>query len=324
MTIDARVVDTKTDSSTPTVDMGSVDTSSVLKTGKKTNLRGSTRDLANLELPKPKYENIGQLGSRVLLAWRVFLFVLLVVPCMIIQLVLMSMGSLKAKSFPRWFHKVLLKLIGIKIVKRGRPSKAGPTLFVANHVSYLDIPILGSQVDCSFVAKSEISGWPFFGWLAKMQRSLFIDREPKNAAKHAAALQQRLEDKDNLFLFPEGTTGSGVNVATFKSSLFSVAQLRPNGQPLAIQPVSIAYTHLDGMRMGRNFRFFFSWFGSQDLVPHLAEALKLGHLKVIVEFHPVVTFDDFGRRQLLAKHCFDQVSDSMAEAIVGRSQRTPS
>jgi len=249
--------------------------------GQKLGVRGASKDLAHLELPAPKYENASQLGSRVLLVWRVFLFILLVIPCMLIQLVLMGIGS------------------------------------------YLDIPILGSLVDGSFVAKSEISGWPFFGWLAKMQRSLFIDREPKNAAKHAAALQQRLEDKDNLFLFPEGTTGTGVNVANFKSSLFSVAQIRPNDQPVAVQPVSIAYTHLDGMRMGRGFRFFFSWFGSQDLVPHLAEALKLGQLKVIVEFHPVVTFDDFGKRQLLAKHCFDQVSDSMAEAIVGRSQRNP-
>lgn len=291
--------------------------------GKTKSARRSSKDLAHLELPKPKFENIGQLGSTALLVWRVFLFALLVLPCMLIQLVLMGIGSEKAKSFPRWFHKTLLKIIGVKIVKRGRPSRAGPTLFIANHISYLDIPILGSIVEGSFVAKSEISGWPFFGWLAKMQRSLFIDREPKNAAKHAAELQKRLENKDNLFLFPEGTTGTGVNVAPFKSSLFSVAQIRPNGQPVSVQPVSIAYTHLDGMRMGRSFRFFFSWFGSQDLVPHLAQALKLGQLKVIVEFHPVVTFDDFGKRQLLAKHCCEQVSESMAEAIVGRSQRNP-
>ena len=280
-------------------------------------------DLARLELPPPKYENPSQLGSRLLLIWRVFLFVLLVLPSMAVQLVLMGIGSPKAKRFPRWFHKKLLKCIGIDVVKRGRPSKHGPTLFVCNHISYLDIPILGSLVDGSFVAKAEISRWPFFGWLAKMQYSLFIDREPKNAAKHAEALKQRLEQSENLFLFPEGTTCSGVRVETFKSSLFSVAQIKPNGKPVLVQPVSIAYTHLDGMRMGRNFRFFFSWFGSQDLAPHLAEALMLGKLKVIVEFHPVVTIEEFGRRQALAKHCFDQISDSMAEAIVGRSQRNP-
>ncbi|MGB0843384.1 MAG: lysophospholipid acyltransferase family protein, partial [Alphaproteobacteria bacterium] len=264
-------------------------------------------DLARLELPPPVYENAGQVGSRLLLAWRIFLFILLVLPTMAVQLVLMGIGSPKAKRFPRWFHKRLLKLIGVDVVKRGRPSKQGPTLFVSNHISYLDIPILGSLVDGSFVAKAEISKWPFFGWLAKMQYSLFIDREPKNAAKHAEALKQRLEQSENLFLFPEGTTCSGVRVETFKSSLFSVAQIKPNGNPVLVQPVSIAYTHLDGMRMGRNFRYFFAWFGTQDLAPHLAEALMLGKLKVIVEFHPVVTIEEFGRRQALAKHCYEQI-----------------
>ncbi len=132
----------------------------------------------------------------------------------------------------------------------GDASTARPTLFVANHQSYLDIPILGSVIEGSFVAKAEIADWPYFGALAKLQRSIFIDRRPGSTGKQRDALLRRLEEGDNLIIFPEATSSDGLHVLPFKSALLSVAELHPRGEPLAVQPVTVAYIRLDGMPLG--------------------------------------------------------------------------
>ena len=77
---------------------------------------------------------------------------------------------------PVYFHKFVLKILGIKLYLKGKPSDLKPLILVGNHSSYLDIIILSSVFPICFVAKSEIKSWFFFGFLAKMQNSIFIDR----------------------------------------------------------------------------------------------------------------------------------------------------
>src|SRR3546814_4926008 len=97
-------------------------------------------------------------------------------------------------------------------------------------------------------------------------------------------MTRRLEAGDDLVLFPEGTSGDGNRVLAFKSALFSVAERRPQGEPLTVQPVSIAYTRLDGLPLGRYLRPFFAWYGDMELGPHLWHAIGLGRVTVMVEF----------------------------------------
>jgi len=134
------------------------------------------------------------------------------------------------------------------------------------------------------------------------------------------ALGERLREGDNLVLFPEGTSSDGSRVLPFKSSLLAVAEREINGQPLTVQPVSIAYTRLDGMPMGRYLRPFFAWYGDMDLAGHLWHAVGLGRVTVVVEFHDPVTLEQFGSRKALSDHCYEVVSRGVAAALAGRPQ----
>jgi lyso-ornithine lipid O-acyltransferase len=219
---------------------------------------------------------------------------------------------------PLWYHRHCCSILGLRVECRGQPSRVHPTLYVSNHVSYFDIAVLGSLIPGSFVAKREVASWPLFGWLAKLQRSVFIERKGKRVAAHREEMSARLEHGDDLILFAEGTSGDGNRVLPFKSALFAVAQLRPAGRPLTVQPVSIAYTRLDGMPMGRHFRPFFAWYGDMELAGHIWQATGLGWVTVEVEFHPVVTMEAFGSRKALCNHCHAQVSSAVAAAVAGR------
>ncbi len=222
------------------------------------------------------------------------------------------------KRLPLWYHRQCCWILGLRVECRGQRSTARPTLFVSNHVSYFDISVLGSLIAGSFVAKREVASWPLFGWLAKLQRSIFIARRGRQAAANRDEMRARLESNDDLILFAEGTSGDGNRVLPFKSALFSVAQLRPGGRPLTVQPVSIAYTRLDGVPMGRYLRPFFAWYGDMELAGHIWQATGLGWATVEVEFHPVVTMEAFGSRKALCDHCHAQVAGAVAAALAGR------
>jgi 1-acyl-sn-glycerol-3-phosphate acyltransferase len=222
-----------------------------------------------------------------------------------------------------WHHRVTCWISGIRVEVRGELRHEYPTLFVCNHVSYFDIPVIGALIDGCFVAKSEVKNWPMIGIMAKLQRSVFIERVARRAVDHRNELLQRLEGGDNLILFPEGTSSDGNGVLPFKSSLFAIAQCEVAGQPVVVQPVSIAYTKLDGMPLGRYLRPFFAWYGDMDLAGHLWQALALGRCTVVVEFHPAVTIADFGSRKALSEHCQRAATEGVAAAISDRPTRQP-
>lgn len=216
----------------------------------------------------------------------------------------------------------------------GAPAASRPVLFAANHISYLDITVLGSLLDASFVAKTEIASWPLFGWLARLQRSVFIDRRARSTAHQRDSIAARLAAGEALILFPEGTSGDGNRLLPFKSALFGVAgqvfdasrpasRIDDDGETdaVTVQPVSIAYTRLDGMPLGRGLRPFFAWYGAMSLAPHLWRMLGLGRLEVVVEFHPPTSLAACGSRKALARYCEERVAEGLASALSGRRER---
>src|SRR5450755_2180835 len=84
------------------------------------------------------------------------------------------------RTIPHLYHRILCALIGVRIRQTGRRSTASPMLILSNHVSWLDICVVGALAPVVFVAKSEVAGWPLFGWLAKLQRTIFIDRKARH------------------------------------------------------------------------------------------------------------------------------------------------
>ena len=263
------------------------------------------------------------LGSPLTSFARLFVYAGLTLPLMPVQALAVLFGLPLQKRLPVWYHRQCCRILGFDIETHGRQSTVHPTLYASNHVSYLDIMVLGSLIAGSFVAKAEVADWPLFGWLARLQRSIFVERRGRDAAAHRDEMDERLGQGDDLIVFPEGTSSDGNRVLPFKSALFAVAERRPQGAPLLVQPVSIAYTRLDGVPMGRFLRPFFAWYGDMDMAGHLWQAVGLGKVTVVVEFHPPATIDDFGSRKALSEQCRAQVAAGVAAALTGRPQSAP-
>ncbi|HEY5210847.1 MAG TPA: lysophospholipid acyltransferase family protein [Stellaceae bacterium] len=249
---------------------------------------------------------------------RIFLYLGLTAPLMPVQAVAVLLNLRLARTLPRWYHRLSCRVLGIRLVFDGKPVEVDPALYVVNHTGYLDIEILGAALQASFISKADVANWPWFGWLAKLQRSVFIERTRAAAMGHRNAIVERFDQGERLILFPEGTSSDGGHVLPFKSSLFSVAEYRHNGTPLAVQPVAVAYTRLDGIPLGRSFRPFFAWYGAMDLAPHLWTLLGMGVLTVELTFFPPVTIEQFASRKEMAAYCHRIISDGVAEALAGR------
>jgi 1-acyl-sn-glycerol-3-phosphate acyltransferase len=275
--------------------------------------RGFKADTSDLSLHSPI--------RAALLLLPYLLYTWLLMP---VQALLVVAGSRWAERLPIYYHRGVCWLFGLDIVVRGRPDPQRPTLFVANHCSYIDIEVFSSLMPVSFIAKAEVKGWPLFGSLARLQRTVFVDRKRGSTVGQRDEIAARLAAGDNLMLFPEGTSDDGNRTLPFYSALFSVAERRLSGhRPLPVQPVSIAYTELNGFPVGRALRPLLAWYGDMELAPHLWHFAGLGRVKVVVEFHESVTIDQFGSRKALSEHCRGKIARGMADAIAGRLPEAP-
>ncbi len=219
------------------------------------------------------------------------------------------------RSFPHAYHRFVARLFGIHIRVLGKASPGA--LLVANHTGWLDIVIFSAVMPLSFVAKSEVASWPFFGTLARLQRTVFVTRARRSETGAARDdIRDRLLAGDTLVLFPEGTSNDGNGVLPFKSALLGAAEAMSEGKHVTVQPVSTAYTGIHGIPMGRENRPLFAWYGDMELVPHLWESLKAGPLDVVVEFHSPLSLDMMDRKQL-AKAAETLVRAGQMRALAG-------
>ena len=291
--------------------------------------------------------NLDRIGSSALRFWRLGAYLAWTVSLMPVQALGLALRRRWVATFPRFYHRCCCGILGIRVHTIGRPVETRPVLFAANHISYIDITVLGSLLDASVIAKTEIAGWPLFGWLARLQRSVFVDRRARSTARQRDSIAARLAANEALILFPEGTSGDGNRLLPFKSALFSVADhiagpghvagrghvadpghaADPShvagpgvGVSVTVQPVSIAYTRLDGMPLGRALRPFFAWYGAMSLAPHLWRMLGLGRVEVVVEFHPPTNLAACGSRKMLARYCEERVAKGLASALSGRRE----
>ena len=221
------------------------------------------------------------------------------------------------------YYVFLTRVLGLRVIVRGAQAVARPRLVVSNHISYFDIVALGAVIPGEFVAKAELAAWPFFGMMAKVAKVVFIDRKRHATMAARDQLQERLDAGDTLIMFPEATSGDGNRMKPFKSALFTVAERHataPDGteRPVTIQPVSLAYTRLNGLPMGVGWRPYVAWYGDMDLMPHLRRLLQLGTITCEIIFHPPVTAAAFADRKALAAHCEQVASDGFSRLLAGR------
>ncbi|HEX7791627.1 MAG TPA: lysophospholipid acyltransferase family protein, partial [Afipia sp.] len=153
---------------------------------------------------------------------------------------------------PNLFHRAACAVIGIRITQIGARSRESPTLILSNHASWLDIIVLGAVAPVVFVAKSEVANWPLFGWLAKLQRTIFVERERRHKTGDAArAMGDRLLGGDAVVLFPEGTSSDGIRILPFRSALIGAVHHTigdsTHHDRVTVQPVSLAYVRYGGV-----------------------------------------------------------------------------
>ena len=171
-------------------------------------------------------------------------------PCMPVQAVCLMLPGRAKVVFARFYWSMVCRLLGLQVRVIGAAAgRAGgrPVVFVSNHSSWLDIPVLGGRLDACFVSKDEVGRWPLVGTIARLGRTVFISRQRHATGRERDAMRERLAAGDNLMLFPEGTTSDGSRVLPFRSAFFAIAE---GADPPLIQPVSVVYDRLGGLPDG--------------------------------------------------------------------------
>ena len=216
------------------------------------------------------------------------------------------------KWLPVTFHKLLIWLLSIQVEFEGETKKLNDcNLYICNHLSYLDIPILGSRYPVRFVAKSEVKHWPLLGHLAKLGRTIFISRNRSDSLDQKNKILNLLLSNEKIFIFPEGTTSDGNRVLDFKSSSFSSLE----GQDFTIQPIVIVYSDLNGIPINRWLRPVIAWYGDMDLKPHLLKLASLRPIKARLIYLDKVNAKNFSSRKDLSKYLENEIKKAYSSAL---------
>jgi 1-acyl-sn-glycerol-3-phosphate acyltransferase len=249
-----------------------------------------------------------------------FAFLALTLALLPLQLIGLLFDLRLQRSIPHLYHRILCALIGVRIREVGTRSTASPALILSNHVSWLDISVISALSPVVFVAKSEVARWPVFGWLAKLQRTVFIDRQARHQTGAATReIAGRLLGGDAVVLFAEGTSSDGTRVLPFRSALVGAVHHALGSSThhanIIVQPMSIAYVGFGGVPIGRALRERVAWYGDADLMPHLARVLASGAVDVTVSWGEAVAYDMRADRKAIARDAEKSVRRMTAAAL---------
>jgi 1-acyl-sn-glycerol-3-phosphate acyltransferase len=204
---------------------------------------------------------------------------------------------------PAYFHRLLCAALGVRMRVHGRPEKTARRLIVANHVSWLDIPVLGSIEPMTFLAKREVGAPALGGPLARLQGVIFVDRRRlRGLPKVNAQIVKTMAGGDPVVLFAEATTGDGNRLLHFRSSHFeAVRQAAPSerGADAVVQPVFLDYSRMAGMPLGRRERPLIAWYGDMTFFSHFWRFLGAGGIGCDVYFGaPIRVSPESGRKTI--------------------------
>ncbi len=210
----------------------------------------------------------------------------------------------------QWVCRQALRLMRLPLTVHGTPMTR-PGAVVANHSSWLDIFALNACQRVYFVAKSEVSGWPGIGWLARATGTVFITRKGVEAKVQQRLFEERLLAGHRLLFFPEGTSTDAVRVLPFKSSLFQAFFAPALAPVLHVQPVTVVF-HAP---QGQDPRHY-GWWGEMDFASHLLQTLATARQgRVELTFHPEVPVDAFRDRKELAQYCERVIRTAHVNAV---------
>ena len=225
------------------------------------------------------------------------------------------------------YSRMVCAMLAVRIHNEGEPPHGRPVLILANHVSWLDILVLTATAPVIFVAKSEVAAWPLIGRVARARGTVFVERQRRRQTAAAnAEIARFLGEGQSIVLFAEGTSSDGNRVLPFRSALVGALKdaLQQAGVDagIAVQPLSIAYTRVQGLPMGRYNRPLVAWYGERELVPHVNAFIRCGAVDVTLSWGEPVPYDGAHRKQVVAT--LEQAVRSMtAAALAGRPAPVP-
>jgi len=211
-----------------------------------------------------------------------------------------SRGWRTGRGAAPWFQRLAYAALGVGVKVHGRPA-GGRRLIVANHVSWLDVVVLGSVEPMTFLAKKEIGGPALGGRLARLQGIIFVDRGRRRCIPAVNAEMARAMVKgDPVVLFAEATTGDGNRILPFRSSHFeAVREAAATAGAATIQPVFLDYSRVVGLPVSRRDRPLFAWYGDMTFMPHFRRFVAVGPTRCDVHYGPPIPVSaEMGRKTL--------------------------
>ena len=225
---------------------------------------------------------------------RIWGAVIVTIPLLLLYHFFSFVSHQQRNNIIRYWYASMVWFSGLTICCYGKPANVH---LVSNHVTYLDIPVLGSLQDVRFVSKSEVASWPVIGYFARLANTIFIERTNRHLKSYITHLTYEYSSSANICIFPEGTSTDGKSIRPFKSSLFQAAINAAKNQNIFIQPVTLNYMNTSNLYGEREE--VFSWVGNDPLLPHLWRVLKNKSGNVDVIYHKPLRVADFENRKSL-------------------------
>ena len=216
--------------------------------------------------------------------------------------------SRQARHHEQAFFKTIVNGFGIRIEQSGRQSKVAGTLYIMNHISWADIPVMMAILDADFVAKSDILNWPGIGALARRFDPVFVSRDRRGQSHdQASTIRARLSAGRSVILCPEGTTSNGSTILPFRTTLFAAADAAR-----AVQPIVLRYLDVNGGPLSPERMREVVWIGDDELLPS-AMRFACCPVRANVDFLPAV-FAPTGGRKPMAQLVREQMLAAYAAA----------
>lgn len=242
-------------------------------------------------------------------AFKLGTYLLLTFSLMPVQLFLrlVSNGPI-IYAFPKWYHGLCCRIFNIQVIVEGKIETGPHVVYAGNHLSYLDITVIGSVLPAAFIAKKDVAGWPLFGTLGKLQNTLFISRDPRDAAQVKKDFEERLKDPLPLILFPEGTSSNGSGILPFKSSMFEIFL----NKDLTIQPFTLSLLQVDEQNaVTPAQRDLYAYHGDIVLAPHFWNFSKMKGAVLKLKFQEPVSTVSFNDRKSLSAITYQSVAEGL-------------
>ncbi|MDD2794554.1 MAG: lysophospholipid acyltransferase family protein [Acidocella sp.] len=234
-----------------------------------------------------------------------------------VQALLLMLPGRGKVGFAQVYWRGVALVLGLRLRVVGEISAHRPSLFIANHCSWLDIVALGSVLPGCFVAKGEVGRWPVISWIARLGRTVFVSRNRANVAREQGALAARLNAGDGIILFPEGTSSDGNRILPFASSFFVLADAA--AKPY-VQPVTLVYDGLDGLPVVRADRPEIAWYGDMELAPHFNRIARRRSLHATIVLDAPIAPGTFPNRKIFAAALEARIAHNAAALRQGRSE----